>query len=778
MENILSFFEDAPESFWVIDQNYKLIYANNAFFVACEKIFNKPTKLGDSVLEITPEETEPYYFWRSAYEKAFQFKKYTIERVRKNNSGGGRHKTRYDFRTVEAITKFLCIRTVNLSEVGVPINQNLLSQDSAEFTLSIDEDGNILRISPAVQNLLGYFTEWMENKSVIDFLHPDEKDILRSFFRSNESMEATWCRIRDVNEKYFWCNIQMAAFGQAELDRKYVISINEIRLQKTPADSYVPDANVLQVISESQKLYISTGSVNKAFETCLLFLQNEGITPFSFVAALDWKGTEPSLKIIAECGSWIQSNTDSVERLLKTLSIYCLEIQRGINNKVEQEIYNGFAVKYESTSFVMYLLIQNEEIIGVVCTSDFLATDSVPQVSPFISYFRPLFVSILQSSRFMHKANEAVRKLAVSTDELQSLVTSLDDIILEVNADFEIVNIWSNEKVRLTLPKELVAGKKIREAKGSVLGKQFEEAIKKVIDTEASSFIEYQFTLSNILTWFSAKMNLVKMFNGEKRVSILISDISKQKQVETAIAETLQKEKDLNEMKSKMITSVSHEFRTPLATIVSSTELLEMHIKKEYNRIDERAVEMFGNIYEEVERLSDMMRNFLVMGRFEENKMPFRSKETDIVATVQKIIRSRFQVKYGEEKIKLNIINNPKDVEIDQSLFWHIITNLVANAIKYSSYEDHVEVDLQFLEDEFVLKVKDFGIGIPPEDLPNIFQSFYRARNSDDHRGYGLGLSIVEKFVNMHQARIEVFSKVREGSTFIIHFKYHIHEKD
>ena len=185
-------------------------------------------------------------------------------------------------------------------------------------------------------------------------------------------------------------------------------------------------------------------------------------------------------------------------------------------------------------------------------------------------------------------------------------------------------------------------------------------------------------------------------------------------------------------------------------------------------------VALFANIYEEVERLSDMMRNFLVMGRFEENQMPFRPKLTDVKSLAQRIIKTRFHTKYGEDKVKIKICNDPVNINLDPSLFWHILSNLVSNAIKYSPDAEIVEVGLNFLENEVILSVKDNGIGIPEDDLPNIFQSFYRAVNSDGHSGYGLGLAIVERFAKMHDASIEVLSEIGKGSTFIIHFEYEI----
>jgi len=779
MENLLSFFEDASESFWIIDQNYRLVYGNKSFFIAIEHIYGRKINKGDAILSVIPEGTDHYAFWKNSYEKAFQFKQYSTELAKGDSFL--KLRTKFDFRLIESLSKFVCVRAIALDVSTGEFNYNLSSTNNNEFTLSLDNDGNILRISPAVKNILGYMGDWMDGKKVIELLHPEEKDLLRSVFKNNESMEATWCRIRDFSGKYFWCNIQMAAFGKLPSDRKYVITVNEIKIQKTPADTYVPDAKILQIIAEAQSLYINSSKVNAAFDTCLSYFHNEGISPFSFIAALDWEGTEPSLKMQSNNGNWVFAKEDSMKNLMKVLEQKCYEIQKGINNNIEQEINNAFMIHFEKVYFLMYLLLQKSEIIGVVVTSDMtLGAATVAQVNPKISYFRPLLISILQSSRFIKSANIALHKLAVSKDELQSLVTSLDDIILEVNTNLVIVNIWCNNESILSLPKELMIGKKIMEVKGDGLGDKFETAIRKVLETESSTVIEYMDPLWNKIEWFSAKMNLVRMFNGEKRVSILIQDITQRKEAEFIIEETLKKEKELNEMKSKMITSVSHEFRTPLATIVSSTELLEMHFRKDYGAISQRGEELFSNIYEESERISDMLRNFLVMGRFEENQMPFKPKETDIVALVQRIIKTRFNSKHGEGKVKLKIKNEPHQAKVDPSLLWHIFSNLVSNAIKYSSEESQVFVELDFLDNEFILSVKDKGIGIPEEDLQNIFQTFYRAGNSDEHGGYGLGLSIVDRFVRMHKGRIEVSSKVGKGSIFRIHFHYNIniYEKD
>jgi len=361
-------------------------------------------------------------------------------------------------------------------------------------------------------------------------------------------------------------------------------------------------------------------------------------------------------------------------------------------------------------------------------------------------------------------------------DELESLIALLDDVILVVNNRFEIVRVWCNDPAKLPFSQELMIGKTIRQVKGEELGKQFEDHLTKLFNEGVLDTFEYSEKNGDLINWYIVRIGLIKS-EEDPKISILIHDITMRVRSTLAMKEAFVKEKELNLIKSKMITNVSHEFRTPLATIVSSTELLEMQLKKRYHDIDQKLIDLFSNIYEEVDRLSDMMRNFLVLGKIEQNQTPFRPKLVDVLAQTKRIIRTRFVVKYGEDKVVIKVINEPRTVEIDDSLYWHILSNLVSNAIKYSPIDKQVIVELQFLENEFVLVVEDNGIGIPENDIPHIFQSFYRADNSTNQVGDGLGLSIVEKFVKMHNAGIEVKSTLGVGSKFIVHFRYNINHE-
>ncbi|KAI9433775.1 hypothetical protein F5148DRAFT_1307831 [Russula earlei] len=773
MENLLSFFEEASEPFWIIDQNYALIYGNKSFFIAAEETYGRKIHKFDNIFNLSDIGSEAYVFWKNCYDKAFLYETFSADRV------SSRRKTKtivhYDFRVIHSFVKFLCIRGIIEEQTEEIVTSAAVIAQSNELLVIVDEDGEVIHIPPSLKHVLGYFTEWPAHTSIMDFLHPEEKELLCSFVKSDDTVKSTWCRVRDVNGKYFWCNVQVAVVITEHQVKHFNILVNEIRQQKATVDYLVPDVNLLKVIAQAQWVYISTGSVKQAFEVCLHYFKTEGISPFSFVASLNWKGTQPFLQVVASEGTWPQAEEYSIDNLLTYLSSYCLEIQQAINTNESQPVNNGYYILFDQTDFMLYLLIQNSELVGVLATTHFSYTGrntAAPQVIPLVAYFRPLFVSILQSNKFSINAQDALNKLVQNKDELQSLVASLDDMILEVNTEYMVVNLWSKDETLLPSPHDLIKGKKIKDIWQGELGIELEEIIASVLESGVTRSLEFRFPVNDELVWLEAKVNLVRIYSGEKRVTILVHDITPKKHAEAAIAEALNKEKELNEMKSRMITSISHEFRTPLATIISCTELVEMYVKKHYSDVNDRTQEMFDTVYDEVERLSEMMKSFLVMGRLEENQTPFRPKLVDVEKTIKRIIRTNFHLQYGDEKIKITVINNSRPAEIDPILFWHIISNIISNAVKYSPQEQPVEVQVRFEEDYFTISVTDRGIGIPENELPNIFQSFYRASNSDEHSGYGLGLAIVERFVNMHQATITVRSTLGKGCTFILAFNY------
>ena len=234
------------------------------------------------------------------------------------------------------------------------------------------------------------------------------------------------------------------------------------------------------------------------------------------------------------------------------------------------------------------------------------------------------------------------------------------------------------------------------------------------------------------------------------------------------LEEALKKETEVNQIKSRFISMTSHEFRTPLTTIQSNAELLEIYLSG-LNLLDNRPpVKYLGRITNEVTRLTSLMNDILLMGRIESGRIPFNPAPTDLIEFFSDLIETNPFDPVSRRKVIFTHEGTPRPVSIDSFLFSHIMVNLISNAMKYSPGKPAPEVKLIFSVDATLVKVRDHGIGIPEADVANIFDSFYRASNVENIQGTGMGLAIVKQFVDMHNGTIGIESKQGEGSTVTV----------
>lgn len=243
------------------------------------------------------------------------------------------------------------------------------------------------------------------------------------------------------------------------------------------------------------------------------------------------------------------------------------------------------------------------------------------------------------------------------------------------------------------------------------------------------------------------------------------ADITSRKQLEQELRIALEKEKELNELKSRFISMTSHEFRTPLSTILSSSELLEHY---RYRWTQEKQLTHLRRIQTAVHRMTEMLDDILVSGKAEAGKLEYRPSSFDLVKYCRQLV----------EEIRLNLrtqhlISFSSNCEsmscyMDDKLLGHILGNLLSNAIKYSADDSLVQFKLACKDGEAIFEIQDQGIGIPEEDLLHLFESFHRARNVGNILGTGLGLAIVKKCVDIYQGKISVTSKIGIGTKFIV----------
>ncbi|MEA5138365.1 sensor histidine kinase [Arcicella rigui] len=269
--------------------------------------------------------------------------------------------------------------------------------------------------------------------------------------------------------------------------------------------------------------------------------------------------------------------------------------------------------------------------------------------------------------------------------------------------------------------------------------------------------------------------------NGKvKRVYGIFQDINQSKIAEEnkknlqALEVLLVKERQLNLLKSRFISLASHEFRTPLASILGSTDLLELYAENiENTAIKNKMQEHLNHIISKVDRLTGMVSDILTLEKTAEGKTTLELKAVKIVAFLQKLAQEYDLHHRDKRKLVLILPAEEKEVLSDESLLLHILNNLISNAFKYSrGVENGPELQLEYFEKSFIISVKDYGMGIPAKDQKQLFETFYRASNVISTEGTGLGLSIAKEFTLKLGGEISFESAEGKGSIFRLELPY------
>lgn len=246
---------------------------------------------------------------------------------------------------------------------------------------------------------------------------------------------------------------------------------------------------------------------------------------------------------------------------------------------------------------------------------------------------------------------------------------------------------------------------------------------------------------------------------------VIAIDITVQKQAEQALRQALAKEKELGELKSRFVSMASHEFRTPLATILALTETLNAYRHKlPEEQIDQR----LGKIKDQISHLKSIMEDVLLLSRIQARRVDFQPIELDLDALCREILSEFQSPNETNQRLCYTHAGEIHPVQVDQKLMRQIIGNLLSNAIKYSPTDKPVYLSLEFTAEAFIIQVRDEGIGIPAADLHHLFEPFHRATNVGAISGTGLGLVIAKEAVELHGGTIAVTSQLKQGTTCIV----------
>lgn len=252
---------------------------------------------------------------------------------------------------------------------------------------------------------------------------------------------------------------------------------------------------------------------------------------------------------------------------------------------------------------------------------------------------------------------------------------------------------------------------------------------------------------------------------GRPIIQAVVNDISERKRAEAELLKALAQEKELNQLKSSFVSMVSHEFRTPLGIIMSSTEIIEDY----FPDLDaaERQQHLVS-IKNNTRRMAELMEEVLLLSRFEAGRMRLSAASMDLRAFCRRVTDDALAAAEGPRRIELRLGGLPAETRADEQLLERVLVNLLGNALKYSDPGQPVDFTVAAEGPDLVFTVRDRGIGIPAADVPWVFRSFHRGQNVGQRPGTGLGLVIVKRCVELHGGTIRLESEVGVGTTMTV----------
>lgn len=312
-------------------------------------------------------------------------------------------------------------------------------------------------------------------------------------------------------------------------------------------------------------------------------------------------------------------------------------------------------------------------------------------------------------------------------------------LIAVLNSDYNIVMIDGREMSILGFTPEELVGR-------SIIGPE------SILALSNAAILDRAFRGQSVCFEMSKGNNIYEVTavplsdddDAADEILIVLQNITERKAVEQTLSAALKQEKRLMEFTSRFVNTVSHEFRTPLSTILSSVFLLEESNIPDY---EQKKLLLLTRIRQTVNLLTATLNDFLRLARIEEGKLDIAADEIAVPQLVHQIIKELAGIKKTGQLI-LQIHNGiDLPVFLDKAMLRSVIINLLSNAIKYSAEAQQILINTTLTEDMLTISVVDHGIGIPQEEHGHIFERFFRALNAAKIEGTGLGLYIVKQYV-------------------------------
>ena len=254
----------------------------------------------------------------------------------------------------------------------------------------------------------------------------------------------------------------------------------------------------------------------------------------------------------------------------------------------------------------------------------------------------------------------------------------------------------------------------------------------------------------------------------KERTRDLVKLVSELEMAKENMHELFNKEKELNQLKTRFVSMASHEFRTPLSSMQLSASLIDKYSQKN----DVASIEKHTlKIKNSINNLTTILNDFLSLEKLDSGKVEASAQFFNIISFAEEITEEMQMMTKQNQHIIYEHTGTSAEVCLDLNLLRNCIINLVSNSIKYSGEDTLIQFNTFLKDDELVIEISDNGIGIPETDQSNLFEAFFRAHNTGDIPGTGLGLNIVKRYVSLMNGTVTCQSKINSGTVFTLVFK-------
>ncbi len=376
---------------------------------------------------------------------------------------------------------------------------------------------------------------------------------------------------------------------------------------------------------------------------------------------------------------------------------------------------------------------------------------------------------LLVNSTDLTQLRESQIQLRNSEVTLKAIINATDDLILLVGSDHKIITVNKSAAKISRFPMDFILGKTVHDLYNEKVADHRTNLLLKVINTKKRQKSEeyyqgsyYEVTLYPVLDEDDKDIS---------QIVIIIRDITSLKQAEIETKKLLEKEKELSELKSNVLSTVSHEFRTPLSIILSNVQQL-----KKYRKVlkPEELNKKTIMIENSIKHMNYMLSNISVLDKSDRELLRFDPIEVNIRILIQDLVQEVKLLYNNSDRIEVDFKDEIEKIIVDETLIRHILINLLTNAMKYSCGESKVELTASLQNTNLLIKIQDYGIGIKKSELNNIWEPFYRGSNVSNIKGTGLGATIVKKCVELHGGSIIINSKKNEGTLIELSLPFRI----